>query len=373
MVLLRGVLLLRDEIVMEIACTKPRLLECTLRDGSYAVNFQFTKQDTANIVRALETVGFDMIEVGHGVGLGASEKTNQVAAETDEAYLKVTAETVKNADWGMFCIPGIADLSHVHMSANYGMKFIRIGCNVEEYEKTKPFIECAKKYGMLVCTNLMKSYTVTPARLADVMLELEKYGADIVYIVDSAGGMLPTELKDYINQVREKSPTLRLAFHGHNNLGMAVANALVAVELDVEIIDTTLLGLGRSSGNVPTEQFLCVLMRKGILLNCDPIAVMDIAEKYIQPLMQIRNTSSIDLIAGFAFFHSSYMPIIEKYATAYRVDPRHLIMAVSACDKNNVSSELVEERAKYLSERNDCKGNWKSFYQSYYGNELQAT
>ena len=61
-----------------------RILECTLRDGSYRINFQFTREDTRVNAEALESAGFNMIEVGHGIGLGASDSGNGVAAESDE-------------------------------------------------------------------------------------------------------------------------------------------------------------------------------------------------------------------------------------------------------------------------------------------------
>ena len=90
---------------------RPRLLDTTLRDGSYVIDFQFTARDTAIIAAQLDDAGFELIEVGHGVGLGASEGGFGRAAETDEAYMVATAGAVKAGMWGMFCIPGIASLA----------------------------------------------------------------------------------------------------------------------------------------------------------------------------------------------------------------------------------------------------------------------
>jgi len=353
---------------MFFSTNKPKILECTLRDGSYAIDFQFTKSDTSNIAESLESIGFNLIELGHGMGLGASEKGKGIAAETDEIYLRTAAETIKKASWGMFCIPGVAELAHIDMAAEYGMSFIRIGTNVESYQESQPFIEKAKKYGMFVFSNFMKSYTSSPENFAKYALEAHNYGSDLVYIVDSAGGMLPEDLEKYVTAVREKSDTLRLGFHGHHNLGMGVANALKAVELGIEIIDTSLQGLGRSAGNTPTEQLICALMRKGIDVNIDPLKVMDISETYIQPLIRSQGLSSLDIVAGLALFHSSYMPIIKKYATQYRVDPRRLIISVCKHDKVNAPEELIEKNAKYLQELG-ISGNWKALYQQYYGGE----
>ncbi|HSH01838.1 MAG TPA: 4-hydroxy-2-oxovalerate aldolase [Anaerolineae bacterium] len=348
--------------------SSPRILECTLRDGSYVINFQFTAHDTQQIAAGLESVGFDMIEVGHGIGLGASEQGKGVAAETDETYLKVAAETIKEADWGMFCIPGIAELRHVDLAGKYGMDFIRIGTNIEDYEQARPFIERAKKYDMFVCANFMKSYVSAPDDFAEYALQAEKFGADVVYIVDSAGGMLPEDIERYVDAIRARSTTIRLGFHGHNNLGLGVANALKAQSLGIEIIDTSLQGFGRSAGNTSTEQFLCALMQRGIDMNIDPIAVMDIGEKLIHPFITARGLSSIDMVSGLALFHSSYMPIIESYATKYRVDPRRLIVAVCEHDRADAPQDLVKEQAERLADEG-VQGAWKPLYKHYYGGE----
>ena len=346
----------------------PRILECTLRDGSYAVAFQFTEDDTRSIAGNLQELGFPMIEVGHGMGLGASEIGYGVAAETDETYLQATAETVTDAAWGMFCIPGIAKIRHVDMAADYGMSFIRIGVNVEDRGDARPFVEKARKSRLFVCTNFMKSYVVDPNNFADIVAESESLGSDLVYLVDSAGGMLPDDISHYVDAVRSRTETIALGFHGHHNLGLGVANSLRAIELGVEVIDGSLQGLGRSAGNTPTEQLVAALMRSGYDLGIDPIGVMDCGERHIQPLIASRGLSSVDVVAGLAQFHSSYMPTIERYATEYRVDPRHLIVAVCRKNRANAPDDLVREEADRLS-RDQISGNWKPLYEHYMGGE----
>lgn len=346
----------------------PRILECTLRDGSYVNNFQFTEEDTRQICTALEGSGFDLIEIGHGMGLGASERGLGIAAETDETYLRAAAESIESAEWGMFCIPGIAELSHVDLAANFGMRFIRVGTNIEDYKDAEPFVTLAKRHGMFVCINFMKSYVCPPAEFAQYAVAAEKFGADLIYLVDSAGGMLPDEISAYVDAVHSASRDLRLGFHGHNNLGLGVANSLVAVEHGIEIVDTSLQGFGRGGGNVPTEQLLSALMRTGVDMGIDPIAVMDVAEKYIQPIIRAVGYSSLDIVSGLALFHSSYMPILEKYSKNHRVDIRRLIVAL--CEQNKVEApeQLVEELARKLAKLG-THGSWKPLYKHYYGGE----
>jgi 4-hydroxy-2-oxovalerate aldolase len=346
----------------------PRILETTLRDGSYAINFQFTAGDTSLICTELEQAGFDLIEIGHGIGLGASKAGKGQAVESDESYMKAAVESLKSASWGMFCIPGIAKVEDVDLAAEYKMGFIRVGTNVEDAEQSAPFIERARKHGMYVTSNFMKSYAMPPREFAKKALLSKSYGSDVLYIVDSAGGMLPDELTDYFNAVRDVCD-IRLAFHAHNNLGLAVSNSLKAMDLGAEIIDTSLQGMGRSAGNVPTEIFLVVLERMGLHTGIDILKTMDIGEKFVQPLLVKRGLDSIDVISGYSQFHSSYMSVVREFSSKYRVDPRKLI--VKLCEKNKVSAPraLVEEIAKSLAGKAEPVFTARFHLERFYGAE----
>lgn len=327
----------------------PAILDCTLRDGSYVIDFGFTKAQSDEIASRLAGLGFPYIEIGHGIGLGASRKGMGVAAATDREYMETVQyvpSVVPGSKWGMFCIPGIASLDDVDLAASHNMGFIRIGCEVAAVESAKPFIERARHHGIYVFSNLMKSYAASPNEFAKQAAKCVEYGAQCVYIVDSAGGMLPDEIFDYANALLHAAPDVKLGFHGHNNLGLGVANALKCAGYPFDVIDTSLQGLGRSGGNVPAEQFISALIRAGYDVPYDPVAVMqagdDLVRQYVQPV------SSLDVTAGLAQFHSSYMPRILSVAKAKRVDPRRLILAVSECDKLNAPISLIEECAAAL-------------------------
>tara|TARA_Y100000588_G_scaffold385252_1_gene478154 strand:- start:12 stop:1082 length:1071 start_codon:yes stop_codon:yes gene_type:complete len=347
----------------------PLVLETTLRDGSYAINFQFTARDTSIIAGKLEEVGFDLIEIGHGIGLGASESGHGQACESDSSYMKAAAETLHKARWGMFCIPGIAKLEHIDLAAEYDMKFIRIGTDVSNVPISQPFIERAKEHGMFVCANYMKSYAASPLEFAKMASLSRQFGADIVYVVDSAGGMMPHEIEGYFSAVNDTCINCPIGFHGHDNLGLSVANALRAAELGASIIDTSLQGMGRSAGNTPTELFLVAMQRLGRPLGHDPIKVMDIGEKYIKPMYRREGLSSLDVTTGFALFHSSYMGVIREFSGKYGVDPRKLIIALCEKDKVEAPRGLVEELARKLSRTTDESFSARFRLDRYHGTE----
>ncbi|MFA6262982.1 MAG: 4-hydroxy-2-oxovalerate aldolase [Candidatus Babeliales bacterium] len=326
-----------------------KILETTLRDGSYAINFSFTIKDTALICRELEAAGLEFIEIGHGVGLNASNCGYGQAAQTDEEYLEAAASVLSKAKFGMFCIPGIARLEDIDMAAQYKMGFIRIGTNVTEVASSQPFIQRAKQHGMFVCANFMKSYAMAPLEFAKMVKLSESFGADMVYVVDSAGGMFPDDIKSYYQAIREVS-NVPLGFHGHDNLAFAVYNSIYAAEQGFEIVDSSLQGLGRSSGNAATENLIAALMKKKYCLDIDFFKILAIGQKYIKPLITSKGKGALDIVAGFSEFHSSYMCYINKFAAQYEIDPARLMIEVSNVDKINVTEKMVERVAAHIAE-----------------------
>ena len=277
---------------------------------------------------------------GHRAGTWASPRPD------DEEYMEAAAEAVHKGKWGMFCIPGIAELSDIDRAAEAGMGFVRVGTEVSDVDKGKPFIERARAKGLFVFANLMKSYVCdTPYFVAQASKCIE-YGAQCVYVVDSAGGMLPEEIGAYADALRVASPGVKLGFHGHNNLGLGVANSLHCARIGFDVIDTSLQGFGRSAGNTPTEQFVSVLIRAGFPVAYDAVAVMEAGEELIRPLIQEIGHNSLDTTAGLARFHTSYMRRVLDAAKAKRVDPRRLILALCERDRDQRAGRADRSRRR---------------------------
>jgi hypothetical protein len=193
----------------------------------------------------------------------------------------------------------------------------------------------------------MKSYTMPPAELAEQGSLSAQYGADLVCVVDSAGGMLPEDVRAYIQAMRS-SIDVPVGFHGHDNLSLGIANVLAAIDAGATYVDSTLRGMGRGGGNPPTEVLVPVLKKRGIDLGIDLNRLMDLSERIVKPMLHGAGPNPIDITSGYAQFHSSYLKTILKYADAYEVDPRDLIVAVCAVDQTYAPEELVEDLARRL-------------------------
>lgn len=346
---------------------KINLLDTTLRDGSYVNDFSFTRDDTSAIVRALDCAGVRYVEVGHGVGLNASEAGKGSALHTDVEYIESAVRAARHAAVGVFCIPGIAHRDNVRAAADVGLAFVRVGVNATEVEKSKELIRLSKRLGLKVFTNYMKAHTVSPEKFAEQACRSEDYGADAVYIVDSAGGMFPEQISEYYEAVRRRSD-IAIGFHGHNNLGMAISNSLRAVELGASYVDMSLQGLGRSAGNAAAEILVACLAKRYGYRKVSFLDLIEISQRYIVPLRLNQVIPPLDVVAGYAGFHSSYMKDIQRAASRHSVDPLELMMAYAEVDATGMDVSRLDGLAARMRRRRPLFSEGYDFSR-YYGHE----
>ena len=327
--------------------TKMKIMDVTLRDGSYANNFQFSCAEQKMITSSLERLGFEYVEIGHGMGLGASSPKNGIALHSDEEYLQTAQKSLKKVKYGMFCIPGIATLEDIDLAAEYGVSFLRIGTNVNEVQSSKKYIQRAKRHGIHVMTNYMKSYAVSPEFFSEQVKYSIDYGADTVYVVDSAGSMMPEQIETIFREIRKHSD-ISLGFHGHDNLGLALWNSFKAAELGFEYIDCSLQGMGRSSGNTSTELFSICAKKRGYDIDVDILKLLEVSKKYVYPMISRMNP--IDIMCGVTGFHTSYLRAIRKVAGKYGVNPLLLMEKYTQYDQINMDEKMLEKIAQQLPE-----------------------
>lgn len=323
------------------------VLDCTVRDGSYAIDFQWPLEKVRDIVAGLAASGFRYIEVGHGVGLGA-ERSQSAGLHADREYIEA-AVAVKGASLvGAFFIPGIGHRDDLKAFRAAGGDFVRVGTNVSDTAQARAYIEYAKELGFEVCYNCMKSYVAKPFEFCRRMSEVARWGADAVYLVDSAGGMLPDEVGRYVHYLRQ-TVDVAIGFHGHNNLMLANAASLEAVRNGATMVDASLLGMGRGAGNAQTEIMLILLDKIGRGTGIDPIPVLKLAEKCIQPIdAPIKGIDREEVVLGYALFHSSYSAMINRVAAEYGVEADAVVIEVAKIDRQSPTEALAREVARQL-------------------------
>jgi len=327
------------------------LLDCTLRDGGYPIQFQFTTEDTHRIAKKLDRAGISLVEVGHGLGMNAQAKEYSNAAASDREYIEAAVSAVSEADVGVFFIPNIGRKRDIREAVDAGADFIRVGTNVTEWRKMEDYLRLADEHGLTVCANFMKTYAANPEKIEHISSKVSEWGAEVVYVVDSAGGMLPNEVEDYIGAaVSGVEGDATVGFHCHDNLKLSVSNSLVAVEAGARWVDATLQGIGRSAGNTPTEVLSIVLSKQGYNLALDTNSLMDTGEQEISPLVGSNETDPIDVTSGYALFHTKFLRTVLEASENHGIDPRDLIVEVSRKNLVNPSENLVYELAEEIAE-----------------------
>lgn len=328
------------------------ILDTTIRDGSYCVDFKFSQKDVAEIVQRVSSLGFSYIEIGHGKGLNASSLENGLSLQTDVEYMEASNQANENSKLGFFCIPGIARLEDIKIAADNNMKFIRVGQNADEIETTKDYIIKGKELGLEVMVNFMKTYIISPKEFAEKAKIVKNWGADCVYVVDSSGGMLPEQIKEYYENVRNLTD-IKIGLHCHNNMGLGVSNALTANDCGYDFIDTTLQGVGRSVGNTMAEAFIMALEKKGISTGFDIPRLLEYGYYVNDNIIKKTAINPLDLMCGYTDFHSSYLKDIYRCCLQKKVDPLRLIMKYSQYDKKGIDYARLCEIAEQLPVDND--------------------
>jgi 4-hydroxy-2-oxovalerate aldolase len=332
-----------------------KIVENTLRDGSYLIDFQFDKQQTADITGGLAKLGFEYIEVGHGLGLGAWNNPKAgLSKENDTDYILSAKQAAPNAKVGVFFIPGIGTKDDIDRAIDCGISFIRVGNNVDGFERAHDFAAYAKSKGLIVAVNLMKSYGVKSYEFTKIAREIDQWQvADVIYLVDSAGCMMPDEVFEYVDRTKEHIRT-DLGFHGHNNLSLAVANTLQALKGGASYIDTCIRGMGRSAGNAQTEIVVFLLQKMGLSpVKTDIYQFYEFANKYIVPVMPVSQGLSDDEIhIGISKFHTSFMPLVNQMVEKFNIDKKMIIKRVSDINCINPSEQLFLDIAAQIAANN---------------------
>lgn len=327
------------------------LFDCTLRDGGNVLGNGFPADLTMLMLEGLVDCGVRYIEYGNANGMGAGEAQGKVAPLTDAEYLDLAGPLTGKARLGMFLAAGNATEERVGAAAAGGLSFLRVGANAGDADKARPAVALVKKHKLEACYSLMKAYVLSPDALADEAARLQDMGVDMVTIMDSAGTMMPDEVSGYVKKMVRRV-SIPVGFHGHNNLGLSVPNAVAAFREGASIIDCGLLGMARSAGNLATEIAVAVFDRLGIR-TADLNVLLRFIDEKLAPAMAKHGykapVAPLDLVFGLAGCHSSNTAALREASQEFGVDLFRLTMSVSAENRKNPSKDLIKQHAHKLA------------------------
>ena len=333
---------------MNLKCKKIRLNDMSLRDGMHSIRHQFSLQIMQDLSQAWDEAKGSLIEVTHGDGLAGSSVNYVFCLYSYKEYLETEIPHLKHRQVSILMLPGIGTIEDLKMVEDLGVKTVRVATHCTEADVSEQHIKYAAKRGFDTVGFLMMSHMVSPEKILEQAKLMYGYGANCLYMTDSAGHMLPEDVKEKIGILRDYFPAeVEIGFHGHHNLAMGVANSLAAVEAGATRIDGSVAGFGAGAGNTPLEVFAAVCEMYGVDTGVDLTAIMGAAEDVAVPIMgdQLPRINRNALTLGYAGVYSSFLLHAKRAEDKYGIPAREILLELGRRGTVGGQEDMIEDMA----------------------------
>ena len=327
--------------------------DMTLRDGMHPKRHRLSLEQMRTIAQGLDAAGIPLIEVTHGDGLGGTSVNYGFPAHTDREYLEAVVPLMKRAKISVLLIPGIGTVEDLAIAREAGASTVRVATHCTEADVSEQHIGHGRRIGMDTIGFLMMAHMADPAKILEQAKLMESYGANCIYCTDSAGYMLPEDVRARIGLLREKlKPETEIGFHGHHNLAMGVANSIAAIQYGANRIDAAAAGLGAGAGNTPMEVLIAVCSRMGIETGVNVEKISDVAEDLVIPVMDQPIRLDRDaLTLGYAGVYSSFLLFAKRASDKYGVPAREILLELARKGMVGGQEDMIEDTAMTLARK----------------------
>jgi 4-hydroxy 2-oxovalerate aldolase len=330
-----------------------RITDSSLRDGSHHVRHQFATEQVRTVVAALDGAGIPVIEVSHGDGLGGSSFTYGRSATDERTLIAEAVSTATRAKIACLMLPGVGTVEDIKAVAGLGASVIRIATHCTEADISIEHFEVARKLGLETVGFLMMAHSQPAEVLARQARIMADAGCQCVYVTDSAGALILEQVTDRVAMVAaELGGDATVGFHGHENLALGVANTIAAIRAGASQVDGCTRRFGAGAGNTPTEALVAVCDKLGFSTGVDPLAMFDVAEDVVLPIMAEEPTlSRLALIMGYAGVYSSFLGHAYQAAARYGVSGADILLECGARKLIGGQEDQITEIASQLARR----------------------
>ena len=338
---------------------KVLLHDMCLRDGMHAKREQISVEQMVKVATALDDAGVPLIQVTHGAGMGGNSLQHGFALASNEEYLRAVCPQMKQAKVSVLLIPGLGTMRELQSAFDCGARSVHVATHCTEADTSPQHIAFARKLGMDTTGFLMMAHLNDPEGLAQQGKLMESYGAQTIYITDSAGYMLPDDVTARVSALKAVlKPETEIGFHGHHNLGLGIWNSIAAIEAGASRIDGSVAGLGAGAGNTPLEAFLAVCERLGIETGVDLFKLMDVAEDVIVPMMDhIVRVDRDSLTLGFAGVYSTFLLHAKRAAARFGVSARDILVELGRKKMIGGQEDMIEDTAMTMAKERGLQIN----------------
>lgn len=310
-----------------------KILDCTLRDGGYYTNWNFTDDLVVQYLKTVSKLPISMIELGY---LSDAKDLNGPFYHLNESIISSCRKIInkKQKIFVMINTKEIKDSKHLIDLIKKNNKFIdgiRFAISPYEVEKFLPYIQLAKKKFKKISFYINLMYLnkwFDDLNFSNKILNKLKGKVDAVALVDSYGSLLPNQIYKFVNELQKDN--IKLGCHFHNNCGLALANTLAAIDAGCEIADTTFKGMGRGAGNAETEMLIAVKTK--IKPKISSFDINNLIEKFEQMKSKMKwgGSYAYAYAARAGYSQNEMMDLIQKR----RLDPGIAVNAISASKQN---------------------------------------
>jgi len=261
-----------------------KVIDCTVRDGGLMNNWQFSDEFVRAVYQACIKAGIDYMEIGY--------KSSESAFSRDEVgpwkfcddkdLRRVLGSNKSSVKLSAMADIGRIEPNDIPKAKDSVLDMIRVACYVHQVDKAVAIAEHCIDKGYEVCINLMAVSKVNEMDLDQALLDIGKSRVPIIYIVDSFGSMYCENIQHLVQKYKKAFPDKTLGIHAHNNMQLAMSNTITAVIENCNMLDATLLGMGRGAGNCPIEILIAFLKNPKYRL----LPLLDVIQNHIHPLQQ---------------------------------------------------------------------------------------
>ena len=326
------------------------LLDCTLRDGGNQNSWDFAPEAVHTLIESLDRAKVPFIEVGYRGGSGSNKAASVgPSARCDADYL-ASLPTVANSKLAAMVVPSACSVEKALDLAGSRVELVRVAVYPWDAHLAPSYIAALRDVGLRVTLNLMALSYVDDQmlrRIADSLLG--DAAPEVFYVADSFGALTPARVRHLVG-VLAGATDAAVGVHFHNNLGLAAANTLAAIEAGATWVDASLASMARGAGNLATEQAVAIFEAVGVdapWIDAEQVAR---AGEYIlnHVLDTPMKTSRNELLAGLNNHHYYLQAHIGAVSSDLSIDARELGRRVGQARPRTVSREVVLDIANTM-------------------------